>query len=368
MMPVGGTLGAIGPALLDQRSRLRFSLATCRKLCDGRGGFHNGGARMLRSITTYFSNDKLIGRPRPEVSLIVTSYQKPRHLRLTLASIAMQRGVEGRFELIVADDGSTDETPALVERFAMAADFPVKFTTHPHESFQVSRTRNEGVSASVAPYLIFIDGDCLVPPDFVDQHLKRRRRGAVMFGDRYQLEQEASAGIDVELVQGIDYQRLVTRQERRRLAKHHRKALWYNLIRHPTKPRLLGSNFGLWRADYERVNGFDENYEGWGCEDDDFGYRLRAAGVKLRSIVRWTCGYHVWHPRDPSWTPKWRDGNNVAYLLRDDRPMRCVNGLEKLMPGEQLEPAVQIEWPSLPFRLFGRGTMLPVRSTLQKAA
>src|SRR5947209_6393902 len=117
---------------------------------------------MLRSITTYYSNDKLIGRPTPEVSLIVTSYQKPRHLRLVLASIAKQRGVDGRFELIVADDGSTDETPALVELFAVSADFPVKFTTHPHESFQVSRSRNEGLSASVAPYLVFADGDCLL--------------------------------------------------------------------------------------------------------------------------------------------------------------------------------------------------------------
>lgn len=323
---------------------------------------------MLRSITTYYSNDKLIGRLQPEVSLIVTSYQKPRHLRLVLASIAMQQGVEGRFELIVADDGSTDETPALVERFALAADFPVKFTTHPHESFQVSRTRNEGASASVAPYLIFVDGDCLVPPDFIVQHLKRRRRGVVMFGDRYQLEQDVSAGIDETLVQAGGYRTLVTRQERRRLAKQDRKTRWYNFIRHRSKPRLLGSNFGLWRADYERVNGFDENYEGWGCEDDDFGFRLRDAGLKLRSIVRWTCGYHVWHPRDPSWTPRWRDGQNVPYFLRDHRPMRCLNGLEKLSHAEEPVPARSADWPSLPFRIFGRGPAIPARPLLQEAA
>jgi glycosyltransferase involved in cell wall biosynthesis len=323
---------------------------------------------VLRSITTFYSNDKLIGRPTPDVSLIVTSYQKPRHLRLCLASIAMQRGVEGRFELIVADDGSTDETPALVERFALAADFPVKFTTHPHESFQVSRTRNEGVSASVAPYLVFVDGDVVVPPDFIVEHLKRCRRGIVMFGDRCQLEQGASAGVDEALIYSGEYRGLVTRDERRRLAKVDRKARWYNFIHHPSKPRLLGSNFGLWRDDYERVNGFDENYEGWGCEDDDFGYRLRDAGLKLRSIVRWTCGYHVWHPRDPSWTPRWRDGHNVSYLLREHRPMRCLNGLEKLVAGEQPQPVRSPDWRTLPFRIFGRGTAIPARPILQKVA
>jgi len=132
-----GELWGLSVRRLGTTCRAFDSLATCRNLCNANGGSRKGGARVLRSITTFYSNDKLIGRPTPDVSLIVTSYQKPRHLRLCLASIAMQRGVEGRFELIVADDGSTDETPALVERFALAADFPVKFTTHPHESFQV---------------------------------------------------------------------------------------------------------------------------------------------------------------------------------------------------------------------------------------
>src|SRR5205807_168747 len=112
--------------------------------------------------------------------------------------------------------------------------------------FQVSRTRNEGLSASVAPYLVFADGDCLLPPDFIFQHLKRRRRGVVMFGDRYQLDVDVSAGIDETLVVSDGYRRLITREERRRVAKQDRKARWYNFIHHPSKPRLLGSNFGMW--------------------------------------------------------------------------------------------------------------------------
>ena len=253
------------------------------------------------------------------MALIVSSYQKPRHLRMALASIARQDEPPGRFEVIVADDGSTDETPDLVEQFAAGVDFAVKFTTHPHATFQVSRCRNEGAAASVAPYLVFVDGDCIVPRDFVRQHLARRRPGVVMFGDRYCLDEQISARIDESVVRSGAFRYLVTREERRKLARWDRKARWYNLIRHSSKPRLLGGHFALWRSDYERVNGCDENFQGWGCEDDDLGYRLRQSGLQLRSIVRWTRTYHVWHPRDVTATPVWEDGANVEYLRREDR-------------------------------------------------
>src|SRR5258708_19782189 len=99
-----------------------------------------------------------------EIAISVTTYQKPWHLRRALASIAGQQGVAGRFEVVVTDDGSTDETPEIVERFGREVDFPVHFTTHPHAAFQVSKCRNAGARATTAPYLLFAHPHCVFPP------------------------------------------------------------------------------------------------------------------------------------------------------------------------------------------------------------
>ncbi|MCI0332616.1 MAG: galactosyltransferase-related protein [Planctomycetes bacterium] len=75
------------------------------------------------------------------------------------------------------------------------------------------------------------------------------------------------------------------------------------------------------------MNGFDECFVGWGCEDDDLAYRLRKAGRRIASALRYTHGYHMWHATEPSRPVKWTDGPNVGRLECLDRPIKCVAGL-----------------------------------------
>ena len=265
----------------------------------------------------------------PDISLCLTTYQKPWHLRRALASILAQQNVDGRFELVVADDGSTDETPEIVEQFRKQARFRVAFTTHPHGAYQVSRVRNAGALATTAPYILFLDGDCVLPPDNVAIHLEVRRPNQVALSDSYRVDDPTSKTLTEEGARDGAFLRWDLRSEARRLAGIHRRAGLYSLIRHPRKPKLVGNNFGIWRSDLDRVNGFDENFSGWGQEDDDLGMRLLRAGVRLKSILNRTRGYHLWHPRDASTTPVWRDGGNISYFLRPGGLIRCRNGLMK---------------------------------------
>lgn len=268
-------------------------------------------------------------RPEPEIALLVSTYEKPWHLERVLTSIAVQEGVEGRIEVVVTDDGSQDQTPRIVERFARSVPFRVALTTHPHQAFQLARCRNEGVRASTAPYLLFLDGDCVLPPNHVREHLARRRTSYAVGAGCCCLDEAATARFDDQVVRSQAYVGWAPRSELRRLARRDLKARLYHGIGHPTKPKLFGGNIGTWRRDYERINGYDENYQGWGCEDDDLRLRLRKAGIRTASILRWTRTYHLWHPRGSTAPGKWRDGANVAYFSRKGRLTRCMNGLVK---------------------------------------
>ncbi len=101
----------------------------------------------------------------PQLSVILTTYHRPAHLERCLHCLTLQQGMDGKFEVIVADDGSQDNTEQVVRSVARTAAFPVKWVTHPHRGFRAALCRNDGVRASSAPYLVFVDCDCLFPRD-----------------------------------------------------------------------------------------------------------------------------------------------------------------------------------------------------------
>jgi GT2 family glycosyltransferase len=265
-----------------------------------------------------------------ELSVVLTTYQRPKHLERSLASLALQRGVTGRFEVVVADDGSQDRTHEVVHAFARRADFPVRLTTHPHVGYRVALCRNDGVRASRGEYLLFSDADCIFPRDHLATHLRARRAGVVFAGNCFRLSQQANERIDLAAIASGIFEEFVSRAERQRLIRLWFKNQYYQLIRHPSKPKLNGCDFGIWRCDLETVNGFDEGFVGWGCEDDDLGKRLRRAGVRIETIVGQTRVYHLWHPLDPTHPQDWRSGSNVKRLLAPGRPIRCRRGLVHL--------------------------------------
>jgi glycosyltransferase involved in cell wall biosynthesis len=266
----------------------------------------------------------------PSVSLIVPTFERPKSLHLVLTSIECQTRIsDDDLEVIVTDDGSQDGTREVVEQFQRNSRFRVVFTTHPHDGFQLARSRNDGVRASSAPYLVFLDGDCIAPHDHIHQHLARRQPRTVMAGFCYFLDQAASAQINENVIKARAFDELPTASQRRRLTRMDQKARLYALIRHPWRPKLYGGAFGIWRQDYELINGFNEDFVGWGCEDDEFCIRLRRAGVRVRSILRWTRTYHLWHPQVSSCPQNWKHGSNVQKLdLEKQRTTyRCEHGL-----------------------------------------
>ncbi|MCC9606328.1 glycosyltransferase [Blastopirellula sp. JC732] len=264
--------------------------------------------------------------PSPEVTVIVSSYQRPWNLRRSLESLAMQRGVNGAFEVVVTDDGSQDETEEIVEQFAATVDFPLTLTSHPHDGFQVGKCRNEGITVSHAPYLIFLDGDLVASPNFVAQHLQHRQRGHAMVGDTFWLSQDVTETIRVEDIRNGNFRAWASELEERRMRWKALRAAVYCQLRLSDRPRIKGCHVALWRDDYEAINGYDQDFIGWGLEDSDLQRRLYLSGVRFASSMRWARTYHLWHPRDPSYVSKAKGTDNEK-LMQANRPFRCVNGL-----------------------------------------
>jgi len=282
-----------------------------------------------------------------DIAVIVSTFERPGHLKRCLASLAAQRGVEGRFEVVVTDDGSRDDTLQLLAETVGRQPFPCTFTTHLHEGFHLARCRNEGVAASTAPYVLFTDGDCILPPDHLAIHLQARRPDQVIASDCVRLDAATTVRIDTESVRGGWFPQQLPPAERRRLRFKGIRAKAYEFFRVSMRPRLSGNNIGVWRHDYERVNGFDEQYVGWGLEDRDLQYRLERIGVRASSVMLQTVPVHLWHPAAPTFARNGTGTANFAYFAaRASRPTFCVDGLTKPTAGTGVVPFQSHKPPS----------------------
>ncbi len=210
-----------------------------------------------------------------DLSVVVSSFERHHHLLRCLQSLAQQQQLgSARFEVIVADDGSQDETPQIVDSFARRSSFPITFVTHPKDGYRKAKAMNAGLREARAPYLLLTDGDCIFPPTHLAQHLAARQPGVVRAGNAISLDEALSQRIDVAAIRSGQWLQWVPGRLDNYLRKFYLKSLVCQTLRHSMK-KLVGNNVGLWRHQLESINGFDERYRGWGCEDDDLGVRLR---------------------------------------------------------------------------------------------
>jgi glycosyltransferase involved in cell wall biosynthesis len=245
--------------------------------------------------------------------VIVTSFERPLNLARSLYALSLQSAINAVDEIVVADDGSLDQTQEVVDHFASTSGLSVTFTTHSHDGFQPGRSRNEAVLASRAPYLIFLDGDCVVDRDFVAAHIARRRQGFALCGDSYRIDESESRRITSATIGRGDLIQRISDGEHRRMRRKSRWDRLYSLFNVPMRPRLTANHFSLWRSDFESVDGFDLGYRGWGLEDRDLQRRLVRARVRCISILPYATSFHLWHCPAPSFIRNARGTSNEAY-------------------------------------------------------
>ncbi|MDQ8158361.1 MAG: glycosyltransferase family 2 protein [Gemmatimonadota bacterium] len=225
------------------------------------------------------------------ISLLIATYNWPRALELVLASVRAQRVMPD--EVVIADDGSRDDTRALLVREARTFPCPLVHVWHDDTGFRLAAIRNKAIARARGNYIVQIDGDILLHPAFVASHLRAARRGRYVQGSRALL----SEALTRRMLQGES----VTLGVHTRGLENRPNALyapWLSpLVRGATDAlrRTRGCHMAFWRDDLVRVNGYDEHIEGWGREDSELATRLINAGVRRRNLKFSAVAYHLWH-------------------------------------------------------------------------
>lgn len=239
-----------------------------------------------------------------KLSIIVSTYNQPNYLEFALSSLSKQDNVKwSDVEVIIADDGSKFDTKSLVEQFTTM--FPCKLLHIWHEDsgFRKAMILNKAVAASSGEYLIFIDGDCVVPTDFLEQQLCLKESGFFVAGNRVLLSERFTTQLFNSQSLHFIYWGILEWLQAKIIGKVNKftHVLRLNPVAKWRKSRQndwkypKGCNIGIKRDDYISVNGYDESFTGWGHEDADFFIRLLHSGVKIKDGRFAAPVYHLWH-------------------------------------------------------------------------
>ncbi|MEI8054895.1 MAG: glycosyltransferase [bacterium] len=236
------------------------------------------------------------------ISVIVSTYNRPDALRLVLLALAQQDFKA--FEVVVADDGSTDKTKQVIESLKTKVGYNLSHVWHEHLDFRAAQIRNKSVASASGNYLVFLDGDSIPQTSFIRQHKKLAKENYFVAGNRILLSSDFTNYV---LQKQLSLQQWNT--------WHWFKSSCFGRINRFLPILSLGEgswrylrrtkwqgvktcNLGIWKKDFFAINGFDESYSGWGYEDSDLAIRLIRNQVLRKDGHFAMPVFHLWHPKN----------------------------------------------------------------------
>lgn len=293
-------------------------------------GFTQGFEGLLiagaQSEWTFFKYSKLYqANNRLSTSLIISTYNRANALELVLLSLMKQSEMPD--EVIIADDGSTEETAELIEKYRTKLIIPLLHCWHADEGFKLGEIRNKAIALAQGEYIIQIDGDIVMHKHFIRAHKRMARIGCFVQGSRALLSNEVTnEAVDRKITNFRAFTKGITNRF---------NALYLplisRLITRPTKKLegIRGCNMGFWKSDLLLVNGFNEDIQGWGREDSELVARLFNNNVFRKNIKLSGFGYHLYH-KEHSRNSLQRNDEILTEAIEKNRK-RCANGIDKYL-------------------------------------
>ncbi len=268
-----------------------------------------------------------------KISVIISTYNKPDWLEKVLWGYDVQTFRD--FELLVADDGSGEETQTLIKTISPQLSYSLKHVWQPDEGFQKSRSLNNALSVAEGDYIVMSDGDCIPRKDFVSVHNREKEIGKFLSGGYFMLPMETSLAIHKKEILSNECFDLAW------LKKHGLGDSYKNLklfIKKPfssllntftpTNPTWNGHNASGWKKDLLNVNGFDERMQ-YGGQDRELGERLENAGIKGKQIRYSAVCIHLDHPRGYATKESWDRNYAIRKETKESNSTWTPHGIVK---------------------------------------
>jgi glycosyltransferase involved in cell wall biosynthesis len=228
----------------------------------------------------------------PAISIIIAVYKNIPALDLIFKRLARQHFQN--FEAIVAEDNNALDMAIFVKNAAGKHLFPIKHVSQPDIGFRKNKALNQAIRISTSEYLVFIDGDCVLHPQFLNQHYVHRAIGFALFGRRVMLSKPLTESLyETQNLNTLSIFNLIINRCKRIDCAFY---LPFTAPKIQAETGIWGCNWSIHKSALIAINGYDEDYVKAGIgEDTDLEWRLFATGIQLKRIKHLAIQYHLYH-------------------------------------------------------------------------
>lgn len=226
-----------------------------------------------------------------QISLIITTYNWPDSLELVLKSVESQTFLP--YEVVIADDGSGNDTRKLINKFQEKSKLKIIHSWQKDFGFRVSKSRNKAILRSKGEYIILVDGDMILHHDFVKDHVLNSQKGYFVQGTRVLLSKNKTTKIMSQKKINLTFFTLGLKNRKNAIHSKFLSLIFKKINSHIRGIRSC--NMGFYRDDFFNINGFNNDFEGWGREDSELAIRFINSGILRKNIRFNAIQFHLWH-------------------------------------------------------------------------
>lgn len=263
-----------------------------------------------------------------KITLVITTYNWPDALFLVIKSIRNLTIFPD--EIIVADDGSNDETRELIAAINQEFEMNIIHSWQQDNGFRAARSRNNAIYKSSGDYIILIDGDVILHPNFVKDHIDNAEEGFFIQGSRVLLNKNQTKKALLRKIVNFSFFDSGLKNRKNSINSKLLSLIFSNKKNHLNG--VKSCNMAFYKKDFIKINGFNNDFEGWGREDSEFVVRMINSGVNRKNIRFSAIQFHLWH-----------NENSRIFLAKNDailedailkRTKWCENGISSIEKNE----------------------------------